>query len=398
MVRQLSERLVRLGHDVTVATTRIEGRSRDVVNGVRIRDFDVSGNLVEGMTGDVSGYREFLRGGGFDVVTNFAAQQWATDAAITVLDAMPSRKVFVPTGFSRLYYPKYREYYRSMKEWMCRYDVNVFLSETYRDTAFAREYGIENRVLIPNGAGEDEFLLESGIDVRDRLGIPPDAFLVLHVGFHTGDKGHREALEIFRRARIPHAVFLIVGNGTGGCNADCRSTATDQNATREFLSAWKRVIVRSLSREETVAAFQAADLFLFPSRVECSPLVLFEAAASGTPFLSTDVGNAAEIVEWTSGGRILPTEKGEGIERGELLPRIHRFAAKILPFLPSPIPPGHSRARIAESAALLEKMHGAPEERRRMGEAGRRAWRDRFTWERIVARYETLYSSLSGGG
>lgn len=398
MVRQLSERLVRLGHDVTVATTRIEGRSRYEMNGVRIRDFDVSGNLVEGMTGDVSGYREFLRGGGFDVVTNFAAQQWATDAAITILDAIPSRKVFVPTGFSRLFFPKYQEYFRSMKDWMCRYDMNVFLSETYRDAAFAREHGIGNGVLIPNGAGENEFLHESGIDIRDRLGIPPDAFLVLHVGSHTGDKGHREALEIFRRARILYAVFLIVGNETGGCYAECRATATDQNATREFLSAAKRVIVRSLSREETVAAFQSADLFLFPSNVECSPLVLFEAAASGTPFLSTDVGNAAEIVEWTSCGRILPTEKGGEREKGELLLRIRRFAAKILPSLPSTIPPGHSRARIAESAVLLEKMHGAPEERRRMGEAGRRAWRDRFTWERIAARYETLYSSLSGGG
>ena len=244
-------------------------------------------------------------------------------------------------------------------------------------------------MLIPNGAGEDEFLGKSGFDVRDSLGIPPDAFLVLHIGSHTGDKGHREALEIFRRARIRHAVFLLVGNGEGGCYAECLATAEKRNATREFLSAGKRVIVRSLTRGETVAAFRSADLFLFPSNVECSPLVLFEAAASG---------NASEIVEWTSAGRILPTEKGGDREKGGLRPGIRRVSVRIFPFIAPAIPPGHSRAKIDESAAVLEKMYDAPEERRRMGEAGRGAWRDRFTWERIAARYGSLYSSLSGGG
>jgi len=405
VVRQLSERLAAMGHDVTVATSKADGREGDLLNRVRIREFDVSGNLVEGMRGDVSGYREFLRGGGFDVMTNFAVQQWATDAAITILDAIPSRKVLVPTGFSRLYFPGYRDYFRSMKKWMRRYDVNVFLSETYRDAAFAREHGIGNRVLIPNGAGEDEFLRESGIDIRDRLGIPPDAFLVLHVGSHTGDKGHREALEIFRRARVRHAVFLVVGNETGGCDAECRATAKNQNATREFLSAGKRVIVRSLSREETVAAFRSADLFLFPSNVECSPLVLFEAAASGTPFLSTDVGNAAEIAEWTSAGMILPTDKREGADRNEggLVPRVRRLASAFLPVLSPPIPSGHSRARTEESARVLERLFASPDERRRMAEAGREAWKGRFTWEKIALQYEALYASLScvslaGGG
>ena len=64
VVRQLSERLAARGHDVTVATSKMGGREGDLLNRVRIREFDVSGNLVDGMRGDVSGYREFLRSGG----------------------------------------------------------------------------------------------------------------------------------------------------------------------------------------------------------------------------------------------------------------------------------------------------------------------------------------------
>jgi glycosyltransferase involved in cell wall biosynthesis len=55
----------------------------------------------------------------------------------------------------------------------------------------------------------------------------------------------------------------------------------------------------------------AADLFVFASIVEYSPLVLFEAAAAGTPFLSVPVGNAEEIARWTGGGMICPAARDE---------------------------------------------------------------------------------------
>jgi glycosyltransferase involved in cell wall biosynthesis len=251
-------------------------------------------------------------------------------------------------------------------------------------------------VLIPNGAGEDEFLRDNGIDIRGRLGIGRDTFLVLHVGAHTGDKGHREALEIFGNARIRNAMFLLVGNDTGGCGDACRAEASTWNGSRRFRDAGKSVVVRPLSREETVAAFHSAALFLFPSNVECSPLVLFEAAASGTPFLATDVGNAAEIAEWTSCGVILPTDKGpeETEDADALFQRIRRFAGAVLS---PPLPAGRSRARTVGSAETLERLYANPGERRAMAEAGREAWRGRFTWEKIALRYEELYRSLSRG-
>jgi glycosyltransferase involved in cell wall biosynthesis len=308
VVKQLSERLVKLGHDVTVATTKLPARAGQTVNGVKIVEFAVSGNLVRGLSGDVQAYRDFLLRSDFDVVTNFAAQQWATDVMITMLDKIKAKMVFVPTGFSGLYNRQYQDYFVSMKTWMKQYDMNVFLSETYRDMMFAREHGVEKLKVIPNGASEDEFLPETGTDIRSRLKIPDDNFLVLHVGSHTGIKGHRETFRIFGNARIADATLLIVANDFGGgCGRECR--------VREFLfnkrpgrrSAGKRVIMTELTRPETIAAYKTADLFLFPSNVECSPLVLFECMASKTPFLTTDVGNAKEIVEWSQAGKVLPT-------------------------------------------------------------------------------------------
>ncbi len=83
----------------------------------------------------------------------------------------------------------------------------------------------------------------------------------------------------------------------------------------------KKYIITDLTREETVAAYKSANLFLFPSNIECSPIVLFECMASHLPFLTTDVGNSKEIIEWSNGGEILPTNIGkDGYSRADIEP------------------------------------------------------------------------------
>jgi glycosyltransferase involved in cell wall biosynthesis len=366
VVRQLSERLVALGHTVTVATTALKERRENVHNGVHIRGFDVKGNLVRGIEGDRAAYEAFLLDGPFDVVVNFAAQQWTTDLALPLLDRIKARKVFVPTGFSGLPWPEYRDYFERMKVWMKGYDMNVFLSDHYRDIDFARANGITKTVLIPNGAGEDEFLAPGPVDIRQQLGIGPDQFLILHVGFFTGQKGQREAWEMFRRAGLRNAVLLLVGQYSGSFRHWVRKQQSWWSRGLDALRG-RRLVVAGLNRAETVAAFQAADLFLFPSNIECSPIVLFEAMAGKTPFLVTDVGNSAEIIGWTGAGELLPTTHDEA---------------------------GYSHADIDRGAVQLRELVADRGKRERMALAGYQAWREKYSWEKIVKQYEVLYLNL----
>ena len=223
VVRQLSERLVKLGHKVTVATAKQPERKKKKINGVSVIEFDVHGKLVEGLTGESEKYKEFLLGSDFDVITNFAAQQWATDIMLPILDKIKSKKVFVPTGFSSFFKPEYKEYFESMKTWMKEYDMNVFLSNNYRDIYFARKNSINKIKIIPNGASEEEFLGQNNIDIRGKLNIPKDHFLILHVGSHTGLKGHKEAIKIFERTKFKNATFLIIATSfPGGCAKYCK--------------------------------------------------------------------------------------------------------------------------------------------------------------------------------
>jgi glycosyltransferase involved in cell wall biosynthesis len=371
--RQISERLADKGHDVTVATTKLSDRKSDVINNVKIIEFSINGNFVRGISGEVEKYEQFLINSDYDIVTNFAAQQWASELAFPLLNRIKGKKVFVPTGFSALYMRSYKKYYLLMPNWMKQYDMNVFLSNDYRDINFARQNEIDKIIVIPNGADEREFLNNSGINFRNKYGISKDEFLILHVGSRTGFKGHYEALKIFGKAIITNAVFVMIGNESGGTYKnlmklfDIKLYLFKKNNEQRIRN--KKVIVIETSRAETVRAFIEADLFLFPSNIECSPLVLFECMASKTPFMATDVGNAREITEWSNCGVVMPTKHIRGL----------------------------SRARINEGTLLLEELYSNNSQRLSMAESGFKAWQEKFTWDKIADKYEKLYLDLLKG-
>lgn len=395
VVKQLSERLAALGHNVTVATECHPGRLTSRRNGVNVVSFAVSGNMVNGLHGDVAAYRQYLLESRFDVIVNFAAQQWATDIALPLLPLITARKVFVPTGFSCLMSKRYKKYFARMPEWMACYDMNVFHSDSYRDITFARQHGISKTMLIPNGAAADEFLcVQPAPDIRSRLNIPLDHFMVLHVGSHTGLKGHDEAISIFEKADIRDSTLLIVGNDPpGGCGGRCQARAESLNGGVQFKSSGKQIIVATLSRIDTVSAYHSADLFLFPSNIECSPVVLFECMASRTPFLVTDAGNSSEIIKWSGGAGVLlpsaPVEFCPG--HGSLT---ERFVEKLRVMLGRSEDYCAVRADISGSVALLESLSHDKVKLDLMAQSGMNAWQEHFTWEKLAGKYEELYNGL----
>jgi glycosyltransferase involved in cell wall biosynthesis len=367
VVKQLSERLVALGHEVTVVTRKIEARKSTLINGVKIKEFNIQGNWVNGITGDTKEYEAFLLRDDYDILTNFACQQWMTDVALPLLLKLKAKKVFVPTGLSGLLWDEYNDYYEQMKTWMHAYDMTVFLSNNYMDINFARKIGITKKCIIPNGAGADEFLRPEKINIRKKLGIPETDFFILHVGTYTGVKGHAEAIRIYLKSKIKKGVMVFI--------AFKHKEFIHYTKFNKRFFLWKllnffprkKIIITLLDREETVAALKAADLFFFPSQIECSPIVLFEAMAGKTSFLSTDVGNVREIIEWSNGGEILPT------------------------FIDDK---GFSHAQINESAEQLNALYTDVSRRDQLAQQGFQAWKKKFSWEIIAKQYEQLYLNL----
>jgi glycosyltransferase involved in cell wall biosynthesis len=397
VVQQISEKLVLLGHEVTIATKFSPERLELIINGVGIESFKLSGNSVEGINGsqdEKDRYVNFVKNGNFDIVSNFAAQQWATDILLPHLNHIKSKKIFIPTGFSKLNDFRYKTYYSNMRYWMKAYDSNVFLSNDYQDIKFARENHIKKVQVIANAASYDEFYGLQQNNVKRRLAIKDSDFLILTIGSHTGSKGHAETIQMFKLAKLNNATLLVIGNNplivsfvksvainsvkkilnffsfitkkkyVASCYNSCNFKSKWYNLLFYLTGATKKIIVKDMNRSDTLCAYAAADLFLFPSNIECSPLVLFEAMASKTPFLSSAAGNSIEIAELTKGGLILPTIKSND---------------------------GYSKIKLKESVVMLENLICNEDLRQTLTRDGYNAWLKTYTWEQIALQYQQLY-------
>ncbi|MFJ7565833.1 glycosyltransferase family 4 protein [Herminiimonas sp. NPDC097707] len=400
VIRQIAERLVERGHELTVATTRLPMREFNLLNGVAIQEFDVAGNIVSGMTGEVSAYQKYVSEGDFDVVMIYAAQQWTFDALWSVLDSCSSAKVFVPCGFSGLYEPGYAEYFQKLPSILHKFDHLIFNATKYRDIDYAKEHGIQKFSVFPNGASELEFNSTCDSTFRSRHAIPKDSFLYLTVGSFTGLKGHLELVTAFAKMELgegQHATLILNGNEVqrlernvvgilnkirglvkthglfnalrqilnkvNGASSSPKSIAESINRSQSN----KRVLVSDFGRAELTQAFMTADLFVFASNIEYCPLVLFETAAAGTPFLSVSVGNSVEIAQWTGAGLICPST----------------VDAK-----------GYT---LVDTSILAQEMAGLIPQKEmlaKLGATGRENWRNHFTWDKVTDRFEQLFLRL----
>jgi glycosyltransferase involved in cell wall biosynthesis len=122
-----------------------------------------------------------------------------------------------------------------------------------------------------------------------------------------------------------------------------------------------------MTRADVIESYFAADLFVLFSEIECAPLVLYESAAAGLPFISTDVGNSKEIAQVTGAGIIV---------EGDFLPN------------------GLTKVNKLSAVKTIEKIYKDHDLRIQMGLSGRNSVLKYFTWEKIVDEYEDLYFRL----
>lgn len=390
MMYEIGLRFVMKGHKVSVATSWRGDRKRDSVDGMQIHSFRVGGNSASGMTGEIDRYRDFLINGQFDFLVVMAAQQWTFDAMLAVLDRIRYRKFHIPCGYSGFYQRKYREYYKDMEVHLRKFDALIYNSTDYRDVNFARDRKLPNINIIPAGASELEFLNIDKGRTREQLGIDRNDFIYLSVGAPAFNKGHKEILQSYLMLDVPFASTLVLnGNYETGNQLSLRNLIQQPGPSlkevgrrilgrspfnvmrlaRENRNPAKKIVFADLKREELIPLFFDADLFLFASHVEYSPLVIFECLAAGLPFLSIPVGNVDEIINWSNGGVLCP-----GRQSSE----------------------GFSSVDPAVFCREMHKLSLDAEKRKELSASGRQAWLDRFTWKEIANRIEQLVMQARG--
>jgi glycosyltransferase involved in cell wall biosynthesis len=367
MMQEIGHRLVILGHSVDVVSSFTSARRSNILEGMQITSFKVSGNAVSGMRGEVEAYQNFLISGGYDCLIVMAAQQWTLDAMIPVLDKIKYKKIHIPCGYSGLYASQYRDYFEQMKLVLPKFNLLIFNSSDYRDINYAKEIKHPNISVIPAGASEFEFEKSPGFKIREELNIGPDDFIFLSVGAPAYHKGHKETLNAYLESRLDfNSVLVLNGNYDQNISGGYFSRLKECIQRIRGVSPWnikklasknlnpkKKIIFSNLEREKLISLFFEADLFLFTSHIEYSPLVIYEGLAAGLPFLSVPVGNVPEIAKWSGGGEVCHDVT---MKNGRTFVNYKTFARHI--------------ENLCKNQAKLK----------RLGEVGRNSWKEKFNW------------------
>lgn len=154
------------------------------------------------------------------------------------------------------------------------------LAQSARDKAFCIPHGVDIQRFHPGIKSDNS-------DLRARLGIPADAFVVITVG--TIGYWHKRMDYVIREvAQVPEAYLLVVGQA-------CADTP-EIKALGEKLMAG-RIHFTTLSHEELPQAYAAADVFVLGSLFETFGIVYIEALAMGLPVFCTDHPNQRAIVQ-----------------------------------------------------------------------------------------------------
>jgi glycosyltransferase involved in cell wall biosynthesis len=205
--------------------------------------------------------------------------------------------------------------------------------------------------VIPNGIDAEALRAPAGdrVRVRAELGLRPDEFVWLAIGRLLPQKDYPTLLEAFAPLARNPARLLIAGRGP-------LLDELQQQAQR--LNIASQVVFLGV-RQDIASLLAAADGFALSSAWEGMPNVVMEALSAGTPVVATEVGGVPELVTAGKSGLLAPPRN----------------------------PP-------ALSQAMRQLMALAPEQRQRMGQAGREHIEEHYALGAMANRWMALYREL----
>jgi glycosyltransferase involved in cell wall biosynthesis len=163
----------------------------------------------------------------------------------------------------------------------------IVLSSDWAAASVVRDYGVDCTKVMVSHFGPNLDAVPNRSDVQQliaRRGHGPCRLLTVAVDWRR--KGCDVAVAV---ARHLHDNGIAVELDIVGCAAPAHSPAFVRSLN--FLSKNDRQQASLLER-----LFSEADFLLLPSRADCSPIALKEAAAYGLPVATTAVGGIGEII------------------------------------------------------------------------------------------------------
>ena len=305
VVHDLSKRLIKDGHEVTVITYR-DGNTPEYENdkGVEVYRVDnyiihpnnfidwimqLNFNLIAKATEVIN------KEGGFDVIH---AHDWLVTYAAKALKQsfnLPMVATIHATESGRnsgIHDDTQR--YINDSEWMLTYEATeVIVNSNYMKGHVQGLFGLpfDKISVIPNGVNLNNFSgVERDYEFRRRYAMDNEK-IILYVGRLVYEKGVQHLISAMPKILSHYNDSKLIIAGKGGMLDELRAQVNAMGLSN------KVYFTGYLNQKEVQKMYKCADVAVFPSTYEPFGIVALEAMLAGVPTVVSDVGGLNEIVE-----------------------------------------------------------------------------------------------------
>jgi len=363
---EISKNLVKRGHRVTVFTTdrgekriNVQKNQPVLIDGIRVYYFRNISNYLAKKKTVIPYYLPAIakrQVKDFDIIHMHEHR-----SLLTAIVYHYARKYGVPYVLqSHGSLPRMgKQGLKKLYDWVWGYrilrDATKVIALTETETEQCRIMGVdEDKIeIIPNGIDLSEYenLPEKG-EFRKKYGIQDNEKIILYLGRIHKTKGIDLLISAYADLikKLDNVRLVIVGPDDG-------FLPFLKKQVKDLKINHKVLFTGPLYGKEKLEAYVDADVFVLPSIYETFPNTVLEACACGTPVIAT---KAKHKHDW------IHNKVGYVVERDK-----HHLQNAIVKILKD------------------EQL------RKNLGKEGKRLIKQRFNWEKIVEKFEDIYSSVS---
>lgn len=313
----LTQKLAELSHESIVITSALEGLPARETDGTGIEIFRLpSYPLMDGRFPFIKKNAEFKR---------LASEAFAPEPDVVVINnhfyslSVWAARESAARGIPAIMIEHGTQYLMTgspllsaagrLYEQMCARIIKKRVSRCYgvsrACSSWLDTFSISSSGEIYNAVDPDGLEAEAASckeDIRASLGLSADTPLIAYSGRLIPEKGVlqlAEALGVIRE-RVPGAAAVMAGAG----------------ALKDRLSACGQkglYLLGEVSHAKSLALIRQADVLCLPTRSEGFSGVVLEAAALGTPIITTPTGGSPELIPDAEHGLLIPDMKSETI-------------------------------------------------------------------------------------
>lgn len=285
------------GYEIEIACSDVGGYIEEIKNRLKNKVKAVyTVSLVRSpfSFSNIKGYRELRKiilDGDYDIV-------WTNEpvmGAVTRLAARRSRK-----NGTRIVYMVHGFHFYSgapIRNWVLLYPIERMLSTVTdyiitlnsEDFKRAKKFPVKHVYYI-HGIGADTDRLKKDTvnqDIRKKLQIPKQAFLILSVGELNANKNQKIIIDALSILQDKDIYYVLCGSGKNLKNLQAQSRRYNLQDNIRFVDY----------RRDIINFYDQADVFVLPSYREGMPIALLEAMYCGVTPVTSDIRGVRDVMK-----------------------------------------------------------------------------------------------------